>query len=70
MPGRRAVRNENTVRNLAVFSHLLNVFHGYCHYPVAAPGNRESIRFHFLSDKTDTFKILLRSNAPGLEMLA
>ena len=48
-PFRSAVRNENTARNLAVFSHLLNVFQGYYHYSVVTHGNRESIRFHFFA---------------------
>ena len=44
-----AIKNENTARNLAVFSHLLNVFQGYYHYSVVTHGNRESIRFHFFN---------------------
>ena len=48
-PFRSAIRNENTARNLAIFSHLLNVFQGYYHYSVVTHGNRESIRFHFFN---------------------
>ena len=46
-PFRRAVRNENTARNLAIFSRLLNVFQTYYHYPVVTHRNRDFLRFHF-----------------------
>ena len=46
-PFRSAVRNENTARNLATFSHLLNVFQGYYHYSVVTHRNREIIALHF-----------------------
>ena len=48
-PFRSAVRDENTARNLAIFSQLLNVFQSYYHYPVVTHGNRESLRFHFFA---------------------
>ena len=48
-PFSSAIKNENTARNVAVFSHLLNVFQGYYHYSVVTYGNRESIRFHFFN---------------------
>ena len=48
-PFRSAVQEENTVRNLAIFSQLLNVFQSYYHYPVVTHGNRESLRFHFFA---------------------
>lgn len=44
-----AVRNENTARNLAIFSQLLNSFQGYYHYPVVTHGNRDFLRFHFFN---------------------
>ena len=46
-PFRSAVRNENTARNLATFSHLLNVFQGYYHYSVVTHRNREIVALHF-----------------------
>jgi len=48
-PFSSAIRDENTARNFAVFSQLLNVFQGYYHYPVVTHGNREFIRFHFFN---------------------
>ena len=48
-PFRSAVGNENTARNLAIFSQLLNVFQAYYHYPVVTYRNREYIRFHFFA---------------------
>ena len=48
-PFRSAIRNENTARNLAIFSQLLNVFQSYYHYPVVTHRNREYIRFHFFA---------------------
>ena len=48
-PFRSAIQNENTARNLAIFSQLLNVFQGYYHYPVITHRNREFIRFHFFN---------------------
>lgn len=44
-PFRSAVRNENTARNLAIFSQLLNVFQSYYHYTVVTHRNREFLRF-------------------------
>ena len=46
-PFRSAIRDENTARNLAIFSQLLNVFQSY--YPVVTYRNREYIRFHFFA---------------------
>ena len=48
-PFRSAIRDENTARNLAIFSQLLNVFQSYYHYPVVTYRNREYIRFHFFA---------------------
>jgi DNA helicase-2/ATP-dependent DNA helicase PcrA len=48
-PFRRAVRNENTARNLAIFSQLLNVFQSYYHYTVVTHRNRELLRLHFFN---------------------
>ena len=48
-PFRSASRNENTARNLAIFSQLLNVFQGYYHYTVITHRNREFLRFHFFN---------------------
>ena len=48
-PFRSATRNENTARNLAIFSQLLNVFQGYYHYTVITHRNRELLRFHFFN---------------------
>lgn len=48
-PFRSAVRNENTARNIAIFSQLLNVFQNYYHYSVITHRNREFIRFHFFN---------------------
>ncbi len=48
-PFRSALRHENTARNLAVFSQLLNVFQSYYHYTVVTHRNREFIRFHFFA---------------------
>ena len=44
-----AIRNENTARNLAIFSQLLNVFQSYYHYSVITYRNRDYIRFHFFN---------------------
>jgi len=46
-PFRTALENENTARNLAIFSRLLNVFQSYYHYTVVTHANRDSLRFHF-----------------------
>lgn len=43
------VRNENTARNLAIFSQLLNVFQSYYHYTVLTYRNREFLRLHFFN---------------------
>jgi DNA helicase-2/ATP-dependent DNA helicase PcrA len=48
-PFKTAVRNENTARNLAIFSQLLNVFQSYYHYTVVTHKNREFLRFHFFN---------------------
>jgi DNA helicase-2/ATP-dependent DNA helicase PcrA len=48
-PFKSAVRNENTARNLAIFSQLLNVFQSYYHYTVVTHKNREFLRLHFFS---------------------
>lgn len=48
-PFRSAVRNENTARNLAIFSQLLNVFQSYYHYTVVTHRNREFLRVHFFN---------------------
>jgi DNA helicase-2/ATP-dependent DNA helicase PcrA len=48
-PFKSAVRDENTARNLAIFSQLLNVFQNYYHYTVVTHENREFLRFHFFS---------------------
>ncbi len=48
-PFRHAVRNENTARNLAIFSQLLNVFQSYYHYTVLTHKNREILRLHFFN---------------------
>jgi len=48
-PFKSAVHNENTARNLAIFSRLLNVFQTYYHYTVITHGNRESLRLHFFN---------------------
>jgi DNA helicase II / ATP-dependent DNA helicase PcrA len=48
-PFKSAVRNENTARNLAIFSQLLNVFQSYYHYTVVTHRNREFIRLHFFN---------------------
>ncbi|MGA1795499.1 MAG: ATP-dependent DNA helicase [bacterium] len=41
------IGNENRARNLATFSHLLNVFQTYYHYSVITARNREHLRLHF-----------------------
>ena len=48
-PFRSATRNENTARNLAIFSNLIGVFQSYYHYTVITHRNREYIRFHFFT---------------------
>ena len=48
-PFKHAVRNEDTARNLAIFSQLLNVFQSYYHYTVVTHRNREIVRFHFFN---------------------
>ena len=48
-PFRDAAREENTARNLAIFSRLLNIFQVYYHYSVITYRNREYIRFHFFN---------------------
>lgn len=48
-PFRSAVKEENTARNLAIFSQLLNVFQNYYHYTVVTHRNREYLRFHLFN---------------------
>jgi len=48
-PFRTAVHNENTARDLAIFSQLLNVFQSYYHYTVVTHRNREFLRLHFFN---------------------
>ena len=48
-PFKSAVHNENTARNLAIFSQLLNVFQSYYHYTVVTHKNREFLRLHFFN---------------------
>lgn len=48
-PFAAALKNENTARNLAIFSQLLNVFQNYYHYTVVTHGNREVLRFHLFN---------------------
>jgi DNA helicase-2/ATP-dependent DNA helicase PcrA len=48
-PFKGAVKSENTARNLAIFSQLLNVFQSYYHYTVVTHKNREFLRFHFFN---------------------
>jgi len=45
-PFRTALGNENSARNLAMFSQLLNVFQSYYHYSVVTFKNREFLRYH------------------------
>lgn len=48
-PFRTAIRNENTARNFAIFSQLLNVFQSYYHHTVVTHKNREFLRLHFFN---------------------
>ena len=48
-PFAKAVRNENTARNLAILSQLLNIFQSYYHYTVVTHRNREFLRFHLFN---------------------
>jgi DNA helicase II / ATP-dependent DNA helicase PcrA len=48
-PFRNALHNENTARNLAIFSQLLNVFQSYYHYTVVTHRNREFLRLHLFN---------------------
>jgi DNA helicase-2/ATP-dependent DNA helicase PcrA len=48
-PFKSAVHNENTARNLAIFSQLFNVFQSYYHYTVVTHKNREFLRFHLFN---------------------
>ncbi|MCS6969390.1 MAG: ATP-dependent helicase [Planctomycetes bacterium] len=48
-PFKSALRDENTARNLAIFSQLLNVFQTYYHYTVVTHRNRESLRLHLFN---------------------
>ena len=44
-----ASKNENSARNLAIFSQLLNVFQNYYHYNIVTYGNREYLRMHLFN---------------------
>ncbi len=44
-----ALKAEDTARNLALFSRLLNIFQNYYHYTVVTHANREYLRFHLFS---------------------
>ena len=46
-PFKEAIRDENTARNLAILSHLLDAFQGYYRYPVITYRNRKYLRLHF-----------------------
>jgi DNA helicase-2/ATP-dependent DNA helicase PcrA len=48
-PFRTAVHDENTARNLAIFSQLLSIFQSYYHYTVLTHRNREFLRRHFFN---------------------
>jgi len=48
-PFASAVKEENTARNMAIYSQLLNVFQNYYHYSVVTYGNREVLRFHLFN---------------------
>ena len=48
-PFKHAVRNEDTARNLAIFSQLVNVFQNYYHYTVVTHRNREIVRLLFFN---------------------
>ena len=48
-PFKEAIRNENTARNLAIFSQLLHAFQSYYHYPVITYRNRRYLRLHFFN---------------------
>jgi len=48
-PFKSALQNQNTARNLAIFSRLLNVFQSYYHYTVITFSNREYLRLHFFN---------------------
>lgn len=44
-----AARDENTARNLAIFSQLLNIFQAFYDYPVITHRNREWLPIHFFN---------------------
>jgi DNA helicase-2/ATP-dependent DNA helicase PcrA len=48
-PFRSAVSNENTARNLAIFSQLINTFQSYYHYTIITHKNRDFMRGHFFA---------------------
>ena len=48
-PFAAALKNENTARNMAIFSQLLNVFQNYYHYNIVTFNNREFLRFHLFN---------------------
>jgi len=43
------VKNENRVRNLAIYSQLLNIFQNYYHYGILKKKNLDPIKFHFFN---------------------
>lgn len=48
-PFKTYVKNENSARNLAIFSQLLSVFQSYYHYTVVTYRNRSFIRMHLFN---------------------
>ncbi len=48
-PFATAIKEENTSRNLAIFSQLLNAFQVYYHYPVVTHRNRDFLRMHLFN---------------------
>ena len=48
-PFKSVINNESAVRNLAIFSQLLNTFQIYYHYTVVTHKNRESLRLHLFN---------------------
>src|SRR5260221_9891426 len=55
-------KDENTARNLATFSQLLNVFQSYYHYTVVTHRNREFLRFHLFNSFLDRKSTRLNSS--------
>jgi DNA helicase-2/ATP-dependent DNA helicase PcrA len=48
-PFKSYVKNENSARNLAIFSQLINTFQRYYHYTVVTHRNREALRLHLFN---------------------